>query len=243
MAVKDMDGRLRDLEIRRGVLRFPEGSCEIRMGDTIVLATASVEEKVPPFLEGRGVGWVTAEYAMLPRANRSRKRRDITGLKLDGRSQEIQRLIGRSLRACVDRELLGERTITIDCDVLQGDGGTRTASINAGFLALAEACSWLVEQGLVRKNPIKFHIGAVSVGKVKDRLVLDLCYAEDSRAIVDLNVVMNEFGDFVEVQGTGEESVFSRSDLEGLLDLASEGIVEIIERQRGVLGEDRSGDV
>ena len=141
------DSSLREIELSRGVLKYPEGSCRIRMGDTIVLATASVEEKVPPFLAGSGKGWVTAEYNMLPRANRTRKRRDISNLKIDGRSQEIQRLIGRSLRTCIDREKLGERTITIDCDVLQADGGTRTAAINAGFVALYDACRGLVERG------------------------------------------------------------------------------------------------
>ena len=237
------DSSLRELELSRGVLKYPEGSCRIRMGDTIVLATASVEEKVPPFLAGSGKGWVTAEYNMLPRANRTRKRRDISNLKIDGRSQEIQRLIGRSLRTCIDREKLGERTITIDCDVLQADGGTRTAAINAGFVALYDACRGLVDKGLIRENPIRFFVGAVSVGKVKDRLILDLCYEEDSRAAVDMNIVLSETGDFIEIQGTGEETVFSRKELDGILELAESGIGEIILRQREVLREDSSGNL
>lgn len=237
------DSSLREIELSRGVLKYPEGSCRIRMGDTIVLATASVEEKVPPFLAGSGKGWVTAEYNMLPRANRTRKRRDISNLKIDGRSQEIQRLIGRSLRTCIDREKLGERTITIDCDVLQADGGTRTAAINAGFVALYDACRGLVDKGLIGENPIRFFVGAVSVGKVNDRLILDLCYEEDSRAAVDMNIVLSESGDFIEIQGTGEETVFSRKELDGILELAESGIGEIILRQREVLREDCSGNL
>ena len=237
------DSSLREIELSRGVLKYPEGSCRIRMGDTIVLATASVEEKVPPFLAGSGKGWVTAEYNMLPRANRTRKRRDISNLKIDGRSQEIQRLIGRSLRTCIDREKLGERTITIDCDVLQADGGTRTAAINAGFVALYDACRGLVDKGLIGENPIHFFVGAVSVGKVNDRLILDLCYEEDSRAAVDMNIVLSESGDFIEIQGTGEETVFNRKELDGILELAESGIGEIILRQREVLREDCSGNL
>ena len=201
---------LRNIIIKKDILKYPEGSCLIEMGDTIVLATATVEEKVPAFLEGKEIGWVTGEYSMLPRANRHRKRRDISSLKIDGRSQEIQRLIGRSLRAAVDRSKLGPRTITIDCDVIQGDGGTRTASINAGFVALYSACKKLVKDGVIPEMPIKFFIGAVSVGKIKDEFILDLCYEEDHRAIVDMNVVLNDDNMFIEVQGTGEENLHLR---------------------------------
>ena len=175
---------MRKISMKKVDLKYPEGSCLINMGDTIVLATASIEEKVPPFLVGTGKGWVTAEYNMLPRANKYRKTRSNNLIKPDGRALEIQRLIGRSLRTAVDRKLLGERTITIDCDVIQADGGTRTASINSGFIALHEACKYLVASKVIKKFPIRFFIGAVSVGKVGTKYIQDLCYAEDSKAIV-----------------------------------------------------------
>lgn len=228
---------LRPLVIKRNILKYPEGSCLIEMGNTIVLATATVEEKVPPFLEDKELGWVTAEYSMLPRANRYRKKRDISSLKLDGRSQEIQRLIGRALRASVDRVKLGKRTITIDCDVIQGDGGTRTAAINAGFIALYDACSKLVADEVIKEMPIKFFIGAVSVGKITESFILDLCYEEDSKAIVDMNVVLNDQDMFIEVQGTGEENVFSEADMANILKLAKKGIKEIIGRIKATLNE------
>lgn len=233
---------LRQLKIQRNVLKYPEGSCLIEMGDTVVLATASIEERVPSFLEGEGTGWLTAEYSMLPRANRTRKRREISSLKKDGRGQEIQRLIGRALRASIDRKKLGERTITIDCDVIQGDGGTRTASINAGFVALYDACRGLLKEGIIEENPIKSFIGAVSVGKVRDEYILDLCYEEDSKAIVDMNVVLNEEDLFIEVQGTGEENVFSEDDMKEILSLAKKGIKEIIGEIKVVLNEDITRD-
>lgn len=233
---------LRQLKIQRNVLKYSEGSCLIEMGDTVVLATASIEERVPSFLEGEGTGWLTAEYSMLPRANRTRKRREISSLKKDGRGQEIQRLIGRALRASIDRKKLGERTITIDCDVIQGDGGTRTASINAGFVALYDACRGLLKEGIIEENPIKSFIGAVSVGKVRDEYILDLCYEEDSKAIVDMNVVLNEEDLFIEVQGTGEENVFSEDDMKEILSLAKKGIKEIIGEIKVVLNEDITRD-
>lgn len=234
---------MRDLSIKKLSLKYPEGSCMIKMGDTIVLATASIEEKVPPFLEGTGNGWVTAEYNMLPRSNKKRKTRSNTLIKPDGRALEIQRLIGRALRTAVDRKLLGERTITIDCDVIQADGGTRTASINGGFVALYEACKYLLNNGTISKMPIKFFIGAVSVGKVGSNIIQDLCYAEDSKAIVDMNVVLNEFGDFIELQGTGEEDVYSREDLDKLIDIAKIGIEEIVTKQKEVVNENTLSDI
>lgn len=204
--MKRADGRafdeLRPVEITPGFTKFAEGSVLIRCGDTVVLCNASVEDKAPPHVP-EGHGWVTAEYSMLPRANRERSRRDVDKLKLSGRSAEIQRLIGRSLRAAVDMERLGPRTITVDCDVLQGDGGTRTASVTGGFVALALACRRLVEQGLVEKMPVVHYVSGVSAGIVEDTAVLDLPYQEDSRAQVDLNCMMNEQGEIIEIQGTG----------------------------------------
>lgn len=233
--------QMRPLKFKRGVLKYPEGSCLIEMGETMVLVTATVEDKVPPFLEGTGKGWVTAEYNMLPRSNKNRKRREIHGGRPDGRGMEIQRLIGRALRTCIDRELLGERTITIDCDVLQADGGTRTAAINGGFVALYDACRQMVRKGILSVNPIRFHLGAVSVGKVGGAYILDLCYAEDSKADVDMNVVQNDKGEYIELQGTGEEAVFDEGDLESILALARIGIKEVIEKQKEVLIEDPAG--
>ena len=201
------------------------------------ICTASVEEKVPPFLEGKGLGWVTAEYAMLPRATSTRKKRDIKSLKLDGRSSEIQRLIGRALRAVVDREALGERQITIDCDVIQADGGTRCASITGGYAALYLACRKLVDEGVIEKMPLTAAVSAVSVGIFEDEAVLDLNYAEDSHAIVDCNVVMTSKGEFIEVQGTGEGRPFTRNELDQLLALGEQGCSRLCEIQRSVLGE------
>ena len=232
------DGRqyneLRDVTITPNFNKFAEGSVLIRCGDTVVLCNASVEEKTPPHVP-EGHGWVTAEYSMLPRANRERSRRDIDKLKLSGRSAEIQRLIGRSLRAAVDREALGERTITVDCDVLQGDGGTRTASVTGGFVALALACRKLMAEGKVTKNPIIHQVAAVSAGIVDDVPLLDLPYAEDSRAQVDLNCVMNEKGELIELQGTGEGRSFTLSEQQELVRLCAKGIGELLEKQRRVL--------
>ena len=234
------DGRkyneLREVTITPDFNKFAEGSVLIRCGDTVVLCTASVEERVPPHVRP-GHGWVTAEYSMLPRANRQRSRRDVDKLKLSSRSAEIQRLIGRSLRAAVDMKLLGERTITIDCDVLQGDGGTRTASVTGGFVALALACRWLVEEGYIGRTPIRHYVAGVSAGIVDDTEMLDLPYSEDSRAQVDLNCVMNELGEIIEIQGTGEGRSFSVSEQQELVALCAKGNRELIRKQKEILGE------
>ena len=233
-----IDGRrpdqLRPVEIIPNVNLFAEGSCLIRCGNTHVLCTASVEERTPPHVP-EGTGWVTAEYSMLPRANRERSRRDISKLKLSPRSAEIQRLIGRSLRACVDLAALGERTITVDCDVLQGDGGTRTASVTGGYIALAIACKKLVESGAVERNPIRHAVAAVSAGIVGDMPMLDLCYEEDSHAMVDLNCVMNDAGELIELQGTGEGRGFTVAEQQELVRLCEKGIRELLEKQRNIL--------
>ena len=214
-AVTRADGRkyneLREVTITPDFNKFAEGSVLIRCGDTVVLCTASVEERVPPHVRP-GHGWVTAEYSMLPRANRQRSRRDVDKLKLSSRSAEIQRLIGRSLRAAVDMKLLGERTITIDCDVLQGAGGTRTASVTGGFVALALACRWLVAEGSIGRMPIRHYVAGVSAGIVDDTAVLDLPYNEDSRAQVDLNCVMNELVEIIEIHRTGEGRSFTETE-------------------------------
>ena len=231
------DGRafdeLRPVKVTTDFVKFAEGSCLIECGDTKVLCCASVEDKTPPHV-AEGEGWVTAEYSMLPRANRERSRRDIDKLKLSGRSAEIQRLIGRSLRAAVDTHRLGERTITIDCDVLQGDGGTRTASITGGFIALSLACKKLVEDGVLAASPI-VHSVTASAGIVEDELLLDLQYSEDSRAQVDLNCVMNELGEIVEVQGTGEGRAFTLTEKQDLLRLCAKGCRELRAIQRKAL--------
>ena len=234
------DGRaadqLRPVEMIPGFTRFAEGSVLIRCGDTVVLCNASVEEKTPPHV-AEGCGWVTAEYSMLPRANRERSRRDVDKLKLSGRSAEIQRLIGRSLRAAVDMKRLGERTITIDCDVLQGDGGTRTASVTGGFVALALACRRLVKEGCISRMPIKHYVAGVSAGIVDDTAVLDLPYAEDSRAQVDLNCIMNELGEIIEIQGTGEGRAFTVAEQQELVALCAKGNRELIARQKEIVGD------
>jgi ribonuclease PH len=237
--MKRIDGRkpdeLRSVKITRNFNKHAEGSVLIEMGDTKVICTATVDEKVPPFRANSGLGWVTAEYAMIPRATGSRNARDISKLKMNSRSSEIQRLIGRSLRAVVDFELLGERQIIIDCDVIQADGGTRTASITGSFVALYDACKWLLEKEIIKKMPIKNHVAAVSVGKQKDDIILDLNYAEDSNAIVDMNVVMTGAGEFIEIQGTGEGAPFSKEDHEKMLEAAEKGIQELVGVQREVL--------
>ena len=234
------DGRafdqLRPVELTKDYIKFAEGSVLIRCGDTVVLCNASVEEKTPPHVP-EGHGWVTAEYSMLPRANRERSRRDIDKLKLSGRSAEIQRLIGRSLRAAVDREALGERTITVDCDVLQGDGGTRTASVTGGFVALALACRGLVEQGLVKAMPIRHYVAGISAGIVDNVPMLDLQYSEDSRAMVDLNCVMNEQGGIIELQGTGEGRAFTPREQQELVALCAQGNARLIQLEKNILGE------
>ena len=232
---RTQDNSLRPVTMKRNCIMHAEGSCLISCGNTKVLCTASVEDKVPPFLRGSGKGWVTAEYALLPRSTAVRVPRDSVKGRINGRSQEIQRLIGRSLRAAVDLEALGERCITLDCDVLQADGGTRTASITGAYVALVDALRWLRGSGAFEKLPLRSQVAAVSVGKVDDRLLLDLCYDEDSSAEVDFNVVMNGHGDFVEVQGTGEGGVFSRAEMNGMLDLAASGISGLMEAQRTTL--------
>jgi len=234
------DGRrtdeLRPITMQPGYVKFAEGSCLISCGDTMVLCTASAENRVPPHVRP-GCGWVTAEYSMLPRANRERSRRDIDKLKLSGRSAEIQRLIGRSLRAAVDMELLGERTVTIDCDVLQGDGGTRTASITGGFVALALACKKLMAEGELEQMPLRHYVAAISAGIVDDVPMLDLQYIEDSAAMVDLNCVMNDKQEIIEIQGTGEERGFTVTEQQTLLKLCAQGIKQLISRQREIIGD------
>jgi len=232
------DGRLanqlRPVTITRGAVKYAEGSALICVGDTKVLCSASIEEKVPPFLKGQGQGWVTAEYSMLPRATLTRTPRD-SGGKVNGRSVEIQRLIGRSLRSVVDLQALGERTIWLDCDVLQADGGTRTASITGAFVALVEALVGLKQKKLIRTLPFDEWVAAVSVGVVTGEERLDLEYAEDSNAAVDMNVVLTDTGRYIEVQGTAEGAPFDRDRLNRLLDLAHHGARELIAVQREAL--------
>ena len=234
-----IDGRrpdqLRPVEIIPGINRFAEGSCLIRCGNTHVLCTASVEDRTPPHVP-EGEGWVTAEYSMLPRANRERSKRDIAKLKLSSRSAEIQRLIGRALRAVVDRKALGERSITVDCDVLQGDGGTRTASVTGGFVALALACRKLMEEGVLEQMPLRGYVAAVSAGIVGDTPLLDLCYEEDSSAQVDLNCVMDGSGRLIEIQGTGEGRPFTIEEQRALVNLCGKGIQELQKLQADIVG-------
>jgi ribonuclease PH len=227
----------RPIFFQRGIAKHAEGSCLVSVGDTKVHCTASVEEKVPPFLKGLGKGWLTAEYAMLPRATHTRSQRDSSGGKPNGRSIEIQRLIGRSLRSIVDLTSLGERTIFIDCDVLQADGGTRTASISGAFVALAEALVKLKQSGSIADFPFREWVSAVSVGVVDGEERLDLAYEEDSHASVDMNVVMTNTGRFIEVQGTAEDTPFDRDRLNRLLDLAHTGTQAIYKAQQECLAE------
>jgi len=228
---------LRPLRFTRRFTRHAEGSVLVEMGDTRVLCTASIEERVPPFLKGRGRGWVTAEYGMLPRATGERTVREASRGRQSGRTLEIQRLIGRSLRAALDLKALGERTITLDCDVLQADGGTRTASINGAWLALRDAISGLLERGALATDPLWATVAAVSVGICQGVPVLDLDYAEDYSAETDMNVVMSDAGRFIEVQGTAEGSTFCREELDALLDLAASGIARITAAQKSCLLE------
>ena len=235
-----IDGRhedaLRPIRITTDFIEFAEGSCLIECGSTKVLCCASVEERVPPHV-AEGCGWVTAEYSMLPRANRERSKRDISRLKLASRSAEIQRLIGRSLRSAVDLDLLGERTITIDCDVLQGDGGTRTASVTGGFVALVLACRRLMAQGKLEKMPVRTYVSGISAGIVRNEALLDLCYEEDSRAAVDLNCIMTAEGEIIELQATGEGRPFTVEEQRKLLHLCGKGNALLAEIQRRCLGE------
>lgn len=231
-------GQLRTVRIERAYTRHAEGSVLVAFGDTRVLCTASVDNRVPGFLRGKGEGWVTAEYGMLPRATHTRSDREAARGKQGGRTLEIQRLIGRSLRACVDRAALGERTITLDCDVLQADGGTRTAAITGAYVALVDAVRWLRAKRDINRDPVFGAVAAVSVGVYRGVPVLDLDYAEDSDCDTDMNVVMNDGGGFIELQGTAEGHAFRRDELDALLALAEQGIGELLSAQRAAL--DRS---
>src|SRR5438876_7791592 len=236
-----LDGRrsneLRPVKMHRSFIKYAEGSVLIEMGCTKVICTATVEEKVPQFMRGQNRGWVTAEYAMIPRATLERVPREATKGKQGGRTLEIQRLIGRSLRAVTAMEELGERTFWIDCDVIQADGGTRTASITGAFVALADAVALVRKKGLIKNNPLKDYLAAVSVGKVGEELLTDLCYAEDSLAEVDLNLIMTGKGEFVEVQGTAERSPFTHDEFQKFLSLGWEGIKQLIKFQQELLGD------
>jgi len=229
------DGRgldkIRKVQITRNFLKYAEGSCLIEMGNTKVVCSASVDDNVPPFLKGSGTGWVTAEYGMLPRSCQTR----ISRGKDSGRTYEIQRLVGRSLRAVTDMKNMGERTIWIDCDVIQGDGGTRTASITGSFVALVDAFAKLKKDKLISKIPVRDFVAAISVGMVAGSLLLDLAYAEDSKAEVDMNVIMTGSGEFIEIQGTAERNTFSKEESDKLLVLAQTGIVELVEIQKSLL--------
>jgi len=227
--------QLRSIKITRNFTRHAEGSVLIEMGDTRVLCTASVEESLPPFLRGKGQGWVTAEYGMLPRSTHTRSAREAAKGKQTGRTQEIQRLIGRSLRAVTDLKALGERQITLDCDVLQADGGTRCASITGAWIALYEACDKLVQAGKLAANPVKDHVAAISVGIFEGSPVLDLDYPEDSNCDTDMNVIMTGKGGIVEVQGTAEGEPFSREQMNVLMDLAEMGIRQLVAAQESTL--------
>lgn len=233
------DGRLndemREVKITSNFLKTAEGSVLIEMGDTKVICSASMEDKVPPFLKDQKRGWITAEYGMLPRSTQTRMMRESVTGRIGGRTHEIQRLIGRALRSVIDLEALGERTVWIDCDVIQADGGTRTASITGAFICMADALRYAARKGLIARNPLQGHLAAVSVGIVQGEPRLDLCYVEDSAAEVDMNIVMTEGGKLVEIQGTAERSPFSKADLEKLLALAEGGINRLISIQKEYL--------
>lgn len=228
--------QLRDIKITRHYTRYAEGSVLVEFGHTKVLCTASVDHSVPRFLKGQGQGWVTAEYGMLPRSTHTRSDREAARGKQSGRTQEIQRLIGRSLRAMVDLKKLGENTINIDCDVIQADGGTRTAAITGAAVALIDAMNVLLENKKIKSDPLKGLVAAVSVGIFKDEALLDLCYEEDSNCQTDLNVVMTQAGEFIEIQGTAEEKPFTREQANQMLELAEKGIKELIQIQQSALG-------
>lgn len=227
--------QLRNVKIERNVSNHAEGSCMISFGNTRVLCTASVETNLPPWRRGQGVGWVTAEYGMLPRSTGQRMRREATAGKQSGRTQEIQRLIGRSLRAVVDMQALGENQITVDCDVIEADGGTRTAAITGAFIAMSDAVAWMKEREMVGENVIRDHLAAVSCGVYQGTPVLDLDYDEDSAAETDANFVMTGAGKFVEIQGTAEEEPFSADELQSLIGLAQKGISDLVDMQKRVL--------
>ncbi len=236
-----IDGResneLREVKITRNYLLHPQGSVLMEMGNTKIICTAMLDDKVPYFLKGTNTGWLTSEYSMLPGATPSRKIRDSSRGRIDGRTQEIQRLIGRSLRGVVDMSKMGERTLWIDCDVIQADGGTRTAAITGSYIAMVDAFYSAYREGIIDTIPISNYVAAISVGISKDGPILDLCYEEDSKALVDMNVVMTEDGRFIEIQGTGEEATFSRKELDSLLELAEKGIKELIDIQRVTLAD------
>lgn len=232
------DGRqpdqLRPFTLERGFAKFAEGSCLIKIGDTHMLVTASVEDRVPPFMKGKGSGWLTAEYSMLPRSGRQRNQRDL--MKPNGRSMEIQRLIGRAMRTAVDLEALGERTITLDCDAIRADGGTRCAAITAAYVATYDAVRWMLQQRMIRRNVMREPVAAISVGIVGGREVLDLNYDEDSTANTDMNLVMTESGRFIEIQGTAEKEPFAVDVLGRMLKLGQKGVQELIVAQKEALG-------
>ncbi|MDD5506032.1 MAG: ribonuclease PH [Candidatus Omnitrophica bacterium] len=232
-----LDGRgldkIRKVNITRNYIKYPEGSCLIELGNTKVICTASIEEAVPPFLRNSGTGWVTAEYGMLPRSCGSRIPRG----KDSGRTYEIQRLIGRSLRSVTEMKYLGERTIWVDCDVIQGDGGTRTASITGSFVALVDALQKIKKDGKIDRIPVQDYIAATSVGILNDNMILDLCYEEDSKADVDMNVIMTGKGEFIEIQGTAERKPFSKEKMDLMLDLAKKGVEELFSIQRKLVGD------
>lgn len=230
------DNQLRNIEIIRNYTKHAEGSVLVKFGDTHVLCTASVEEKIPDFLKGQGQGWVTAEYGMLPRSTGSRMAREATKGKQSGRTQEIQRLIGRSLRAVIDLEKLGERTIHFDCDVIQADGGTRTASITGAYVAMHDAITYLLKNNLITESPLTNAVAAISVGVYKGTPVLDLDYIEDSDCDTDMNVVMTGSGGFVEIQGTAEGYPFDRDAMNAMIDLAAHGIQQLLTLQKQILG-------
>jgi len=236
------DGRnndeIRTVKIQRKFMETAEGSVLISMGNTRVICTASIEEKVPPFLKDQKKGWVTAEYSMLPRSTQTRTFRESSSGRVSGRTHEIQRLIGRALRSVVDLSCLGERTIWVDCDVIQADGGTRTAAITGAFIALSDAIQYALKKGLIERTPLQEYIAAISVGVVNGNNIIDLCYSEDSIAEVDMNIVMTQHGRFVELQGTAEGKPFSRESLEHLLQLAEEGIYQLIHIQKQVIEGD-----
>ncbi|MBT7409870.1 MAG: ribonuclease PH [Methylococcales bacterium] len=232
-----LQDELRTVKLTRNYTKHAEGSVLVEFGDTKVLCTASIEERVPRFLKGTGQGWVTAEYGMLPRSTGSRMRREAASGKQGGRTLEIQRLIARSLRAVVDLKILGEQMITVDCDVIQADGGTRTASITGGYVAMVDAVNHLISNKKVKKNPLLGYVASVSVGICQNTPVLDLDYAEDSNAETDMNVVMNDAGAFIEIQGTAEGHVFNREELDQMLALAEDGINQLVEKQKEILEE------
>lgn len=237
-----IDGRkneqIRNVKVTRGYTKYAEGSVYIEVGDTKVLCNVSIEDKVPPFLKGKGEGWITAEYNMLPRSTGVRKVRDIARLKIDGRTMEIQRLIGRALRSVVNLKALGEKTLWVDCDVIQADGGTRTTSISGAFIALVDAVNKIHKEKPFKVYPIRNFVAATSVGIVNGEKVIDLCYEEDSTAKVDMNIIGTEDGEFVEIQGTGEESPMTRQELNELLDLGEKGLKQMITIQKNALKMD-----